>query len=118
MADSLPSVNVQVTALSGFVAVTQQIDFNGTLGKMLAAVLLGVAEMEQETRRERQAAGIAAAKERGVYTGRKPGTLKASPERAQELNANGLTVTEIAQALGVSRRSVRRYLQPEATANG
>ena len=27
------------------VSVTQQIDFNGALGKMLAAVLLGVAEM-------------------------------------------------------------------------
>jgi len=100
------------------VAVTQQIDFNGTLGKMLAAVLLGVAEMEQETRRERQAAGIAAAKERGVYTGRKPGTLKASPERAQELKAKGLGTAEIARSLGVSPRSVRRYLQPEATANG
>lgn len=48
------------------VSVTQQIDFNGAMGKMLAAVLLGVAEMEQETRRERQAAGIAAAKKRGV----------------------------------------------------
>ncbi len=36
------------------VSVTQQIDFNGATGKMLAAVLLGVAEMEQETRRERQ----------------------------------------------------------------
>ena len=33
------------------VSTTQQIDFNGSLGKMLAAVLLGVAEMEQETRR-------------------------------------------------------------------
>src|SRR5262249_55050038 len=33
------------------VSVTQGIDFNGTLGKMLAAVLFGVAEMEQETRR-------------------------------------------------------------------
>ena len=30
------------------VSVTQQIDFNGATGKMLAAVLLGVAEMEQE----------------------------------------------------------------------
>src|SRR5262249_35559687 len=40
------------------VAVTQQIDFNGTVGKLLAAVLLGIAQMEQETRRERQMAGI------------------------------------------------------------
>jgi DNA invertase Pin-like site-specific DNA recombinase len=93
------------------VSVTQQIDFNGTLGKMLAAVLLGVAEMEQETRRERQAVGISVAKTRGVYKGRKPGTSKAKPDRAQELRKQGLKDHEIAQALGVSRRTVQRYLQ-------
>ena len=97
------------------VSVTQQIDFNGSLGKMLAAVLLGVAEMEQETRRERQAAGIAAAKERGVYFGRKKGTTKAKPKRAAELKRKGLTDSEIGNALGVSRRSVQRYLRAAET---
>ena len=92
------------------VAVTQQIDFNGTMGKMLAAVLLGIAEMEQETRRERQRAGIAAAKENGVYKGRKPGTTKAKPARAAKLRDKGLTQHEIAAALGVSRTTVNRYL--------
>ncbi|NQV28474.1 MAG: recombinase family protein [Rhodopirellula sp.] len=93
------------------VSVTQQIDFNGTLGKMLAAVLLGVAEMEQETRRERQAVGIAVAKKRGVYKGRKPDTFKAQPERARTLRAKGLKDREIATAMGVSRRTVQRYLR-------
>jgi DNA invertase Pin-like site-specific DNA recombinase len=51
------------------VSVTQQIDFNGTVAKILAAVLLGIAQMEQETRREPQAAGIAVAKKRGKYRG-------------------------------------------------
>ncbi len=92
------------------VSVTQQIDFNGAVGKMLAAVLLGVAEMEQETRRERQAAGIAAAKERGVYTGRRPGSTKAKPARAKRLRARGLTLREIATAIGVSMSTVKRYL--------
>ena len=92
------------------VSVTQQIDFSGAIGKMLAAVLLGVAEMEQETRRERQSAGIAVAKDRGVYKGRKAGTTKAKPARAVELRANGLTYPEIGQAMGVSVSSVRRYL--------
>lgn len=93
------------------VSVTQQIDFNGALGKMLAAVLLGVAEMEQETRRERQTAGIAAAKERGsVYSGRKVGTTKAKPTRASELRNKGLNDSEIATAMGISRRTVQRYL--------
>jgi DNA invertase Pin-like site-specific DNA recombinase len=94
------------------VSVTQQIDFNGTVGKLIASVLFAVAEMEQETRRERQAAGIAAARERGVYRGSKPGFRKASPARAAELLSRGLTHDEVAVALGVSRRSVCRYLRP------
>lgn len=93
------------------VSVTQQIDFNGATGKMLAAVLLGVAEMEQETRRERQRAGIEAARERGVYRGRRRGTTRGKPARARELRQRGLTDSEIGQAMGVSRRTVQRYLQ-------
>jgi len=93
------------------VSVSQQIDFNGTVGKIIASVLFGVAEMEQQTRRERQAAGIAAAKEAGIYIGRKPGTTKAKPARAKRLADKGLTHGEIATALGVSRRTVIRYLQ-------
>ena len=94
------------------VSVTQQIDFNGAVGKLIAAVLFAVAQMETETRRERQAAGIAAAKERGVYTGRKRGATKAGvdTDRAVQLRANGLTYEEIARAIGASVSSVRRYL--------
>ena len=92
------------------VSVTQQLDFSGPAGKMIAAVLFAVAEMEQGTRRERQAVGIANAKAKGKYQGRKAGTLKADATRARELQAKGLSGNEIAQALGVSRRSVCRYL--------
>jgi DNA invertase Pin-like site-specific DNA recombinase len=100
------------------VSVTQQIDFNGTVGKIIAAVLLGIGEMEQETRRERQAAGIAEARKAGVYKGRKVGTTKAKPERALELRAKGLSATEIATALGVSRMSVFRYFKQAKAAQG
>lgn len=92
------------------VSVTQQIDFSGTVGRMIAAVLFGVAEMEQETRRERQAAGIAAAKERGIYRGRKPGSTKAQPARARALHERGHTLAEVARALGVSKRTALRYI--------
>lgn len=93
------------------VSVTQQIDCNGTVGKMLAAVLLGITEMEQETRRERQAAGIAVAKKEGKYRGRKPGTTKAKPAHALKLREKGLTAEEIATSLGVSRNTVFRYFR-------
>jgi len=100
------------------VSVTQQIDFNGTVGKMLAAVLLGIAEMEQETRRERQAAGIAVAKKAGKYKGRKVGTTKAKPERALKLRDQGLSAEEIAKSLGVSRNTVFVYFRRAAGAKG
>jgi len=93
------------------VSVTQQLDFSGPTGKLIASVLFAVAEMEQETRRERQAAGIAAAKERGAYKGRKGGTTKRKPREARRLREKGLSLEQIATAMGVSRRTVIRYLQ-------
>ena len=92
------------------VAVTQQIDLSGPVGRMVASVLFGLAEIEWEYRRERQAAGIAVAKAQGVYHGRQQGTTKAQPQRAATLRQRGLTVLEIATALGVSERTVFRYL--------
>ena len=92
------------------VVVTQRIELNGAVGRMIAAVMLGLAEIELEFRAERQAAGIKAARSRGVFLGRQPGTTKAKPQRAGELRTKGLNDTEIATALGVSRRTVQRYL--------
>jgi DNA invertase Pin-like site-specific DNA recombinase len=93
-----------------FVSVTESFDFQGTIGKIVAALLFGIAEMEQETRRERQSVGIAVARERGVYKGRRRGTTKATPARAHQLRDRGLSVCEIAAALNVSTRTARRYL--------
>ena len=92
------------------VVVTQQIDLSGTVGRLVASVLFGLAEIEQEFRRERQAAGIAVAKRKGIYRGRKRGTTKAKPARARTLRSRGLTTPEIANALNISPRTVFRYL--------
>ncbi len=90
--------------------IGRQLDFAGPAGKMIASVLFAVAEMEQQTRRERQAAGIAVAKRNGVYQGRKAGSRKADAARALALRSKGLNDTEIATALRVARRTVQRYL--------
>lgn len=92
------------------VAVTQHIDLNGAVGRMVASVMFGLAEIEMEYRHERQAAGIAVAKQRGVYAGRRMGTTKAKPARAKALHQQGLTAAEIANALAISPRTVFRYL--------
>jgi DNA invertase Pin-like site-specific DNA recombinase len=102
------------------VSVTQQLDFAGPTGKLIAAVLFAVAEMEQQTRRERQAAGIAVAKQEGKYRGRRPGSRnkvdgKANkPERARKLRDKGRTLEEIAKTMGVCRMTVHRWLKSES----
>jgi DNA invertase Pin-like site-specific DNA recombinase len=96
------------------VSVTQQIDLSGTVGHLVAGVLFAVAEIELEHVKERQAAGVALAKQRGAYKGRKPGTTKANPQRARELRKKGMTLPEIAQAQGVDKRTVSRYLKRDS----
>ncbi len=48
------------------------------------------------------------AKSKGTYKGRKKGTTKENPERAKELKAQGLKEKEIANALGMTERTVFR----------
>jgi len=93
------------------VSVRQEFDFSGSVGMMIASLLFGLSETEMDTRRRRQAAGIAAAKAAGKYKGRQVGTFKADVSRAAELRRHGLTGAEIAKALGVSRRRAARYLR-------
>lgn len=92
------------------ISLTQQIDFSGVVGKMVSSILLGIAEMENENRKERQAIGIANAKAQGIYLGRKRGTTKGKPDRAKELFNKGLKMEEIAKSMGVSSRTVLRYI--------
>ena len=89
-------------------SVTQQIDLRGSVGKMVASILLDIAEIELEYRRERQAAGIRLAKRRGLYRGRK-GDDQGVPSARTGTTSRGLTAAEIASALDVSLRTVFRY---------
>jgi DNA invertase Pin-like site-specific DNA recombinase len=75
--------------------------------------MLGVfAEFETNLRRERQLEGIAAAKARGVYTGRKPRIDPAAVRQLREQEKLGPSA--IAQRLGIGRASVYRLLNQVA----
>jgi DNA invertase Pin-like site-specific DNA recombinase len=87
--------------------VTQKIDLSGPVGRMVASLLLGVAEIEKEGMRERQAAGIAAARAKGVRFGR-PKAVDASMVR--RLRSEGHAVQEIARELKVARQTVYNAL--------
>ena len=65
------------------------------------------AEFERNVIRQRQAEGIARAKVCGVYKGRKK-TI--DDNRIRKMKADGHSVTEIAELVGVSRMTVYRSL--------
>jgi DNA invertase Pin-like site-specific DNA recombinase len=65
------------------------------------------AEFETNLRKERQMEGIAKAKERGVYKGRKPSV---DVERVRALKESGMGASAIAKEMGIGRASVYRAL--------
>jgi DNA invertase Pin-like site-specific DNA recombinase len=79
--------------------------------------MLGVfAEFETNLRRERQLEGIAAAKVRSVYKGRKPSIDRAEVLRLRREERLGAAA--IARRLGIGRASVYRLLGQLATNGG
>jgi DNA invertase Pin-like site-specific DNA recombinase len=88
-------------------ATEQPIDTSTSAGKCFLDMLSVFAEFETNLRKERQMEGIAKAKERGVYLGRKPSI---DVEKVRELKESGLGATAIARELGIDRTSVYRVL--------
>ena len=84
------------------------IDTSGPMGTMVLTVLGMVSEMELGFIKERQRAGIEAAKAKGVYKGR-PASL--DHQRIVKLKKQGLGATAIARDVGCSRGAVYKILK-------
>jgi|TARA_R100001132_G_C3274045_1_gene96122 DNA invertase Pin-like site-specific DNA recombinase len=86
-------------------ATEQPIDTGTPAGKAFLDMLGVFAEFETSLRKERQMEGIAKAKVKGVYKGRKPSI---DFDAVTELRDKGLGATAIAKELGIGRASVYR----------
>jgi DNA invertase Pin-like site-specific DNA recombinase len=89
-------------------ATEQPVDTSTAAGKAFLDMLGVFAEFETNLRKERQLEGIAEAKAKGVYTGRKPSIDAA---QVRQMKADGLGATAIAKALKIDRTSVYRLLE-------
>ena len=76
-------------------------------GKMMITMLAAVATFEREIMLERQKEGIASAKLKGVYTGRKPTAMNQAAE-VKALLASGMTKQAVADRLNIGVASVYR----------
>ena len=79
------------------------------------AMLGAVAQFERELIRERQRDGIALAKKRGVYRGRKPTDSKVLEEAKRRIDM-GVPVTRVARDLKVGRSTLYRRLKAAGVA--
>ena len=97
-------------------ATEQPIDTQSAAGKAFLDMLGVFAEFETNLRRERQLEGIAAAKARGVYRGRKPSIDPTEIRRLHREEHVGASA--IARQLGIGRASVYRALACQASETG
>lgn len=83
------------------------VDTSTATGTLILQVLGAVSEFERSVMLERQRHGIAKAKSEGKYRGRAP-TARAKTPEVLRLKAEGQTVAQIAERVGISRASVYR----------
>ena len=87
--------------------LTFSADADDALAKLQLQMMGAFAEFERNIIKKRQAEGIAKAKAKGVYKGRKPTIDR---DRVKELRGEGLSTYKIAETMGISRMSVHRIL--------
>jgi DNA invertase Pin-like site-specific DNA recombinase len=91
-----------------FVSLSEQMDTSTPTGKMVFTVLAAVAELERSLIAERVRAGLRNAKANGTRLGRPRARMDAA--EIDRLRAQGRTIREIAEVLGVSRSLVHKAL--------
>jgi DNA invertase Pin-like site-specific DNA recombinase len=79
---------------------------NSPLNDLMLNMLGSFAQFERDMIRERQREGIALAKAKGVYKGRKPKVTKQQTNIIKELITGGMKKTEIAKEFNISRQSI------------
>lgn len=83
---------------------------------LMFAMLAAFSQFERDLIRERQKEGVALAKKRGVYTGRKPILNKQQAEQLRaEVAKPGSNKSQIARDFGIRRETLYHYLRPQGT---
>lgn len=94
--------------------VKEQLTFTGddsAMATLLLSVMGAFAEFERALIRDRQREGIALAKKRGEYRGRKPALSQAQIAQLAERATAGVAKATLARDFGISRETVYQYLR-------
>ena len=100
----------------GFRSLTERLHTDGPMGKAMLTIMAAFAQLERDTMIERTRAGLAAAAANGRKGGRPRKVDDADAAKARQLREKGITATDIAKMLGVSRATAYRYLADDTAA--
>lgn len=92
-------------------SLTEGLDSSTTFGRFGLQILAAVAEMERQTTRERQRAGIVAARRAGRAHGRPHALAPETVEQARAMVGAGSSMNRAARALRVPRSTLQRALR-------
>lgn len=106
---TLNDKRVSITFISERLTFTGEAD--DAFSRLQLQLMGAFAEFERNIIRKRQSEGIAKAKSRGVYKGRKK---QVDDQKIVTMKQEGRKVSEIAASLGVSRMTVYRALESAA----
>jgi DNA invertase Pin-like site-specific DNA recombinase len=84
------------------------------MATLMLQLLGAVGQFERTLIRERQREGIAIAKAKGTYKGRKPALDAEAAQTLRDMAARGVPKVDIAEQLGISRATVYEYLRAAA----
>lgn len=94
-----------------FVSLTESIDTTSAVGELTFHIIGAMAQFERNLISERTKAGLASARARGRFGGRKPKLAKKDIEKAKAmLSSDSITVSDVAKHFGVSRPTLYKYI--------
>jgi DNA invertase Pin-like site-specific DNA recombinase len=94
--------------------VKEHLAFTGEdspMASLMLSVMGAFAEFERALIKERQREGIALAKQRGAYGGRKKALSQAMAAQLRGRIAEGISKAKVAREFGISRQTLYQYLQ-------
>src|SRR3712207_5296360 len=94
--------------------VKEHLSFTGEdspMASLMLSVMGAFAEFERALINERQREGIALAKQRGAYKGRKKALSTATVAQLRQRIARGMSKAQVARELGISRQTLYQYLR-------
>ena len=93
--------------------VKERLSFTGDdspMASLMLSVMGAFAEFERALINERQREGIALAKQRGAYKGRKKSLSQAAVAQLRQQLTTGMSKAQIAREFGISRQTLYQYL--------